>query len=274
MIPKRIFYVWGANEPLKESVKKYIDSWKKFLPDYEIIQIDEESKKYFDFQKELDTNKWFKIVYAKKMWAYVSDYVRVKTLFDNGGIYFDTDVEVLKSFDDLLEESAFVGIQNNSLDGNDDLVEPAILGAQKGNLFLSKVLSFYDRLIWQESIFSMPQIFDYFLKEYNIYPFAKKNEQQIIRLPEITLYPEEYFIPFRYNSEFNEECIQKNTKTIHWWGASWIKPEILYFLENKHKMTIEDIDSTYKQNKTKIDMYYRVKKAWGQKKLECEIGKC
>ena len=49
MIPKRIFYVWGANEPLKESVKKYIDSWKKFLPDYEIIQIDEESKKYFDF---------------------------------------------------------------------------------------------------------------------------------------------------------------------------------------------------------------------------------
>ena len=237
-IPKRIFYVWGANEPLKDSVKKYIDSWKKFLPNYEIIQIDEESKEYFDFQKELDSNKWFKTVYDKKMWAYVSDYVRIKTLYDNGGIYFDTDVEVLQSFDDILSEPGFVGIQDSSLDGDKDLVEPAILGAKKGNLLLAKILCFYDKLIWEEPIYTMPQIFNYFLRKYNITPFAKKKDQKIIKLEHLTIYPERYFIPFRYKTEYTKECIESNTKTIHWWGASWVKLEILEFLNKKHIITL------------------------------------
>ena len=237
-IPKRIFYVWGANEPLKDSVKTYIASWKKYLPDYEIIQIDENSKKYFNFEKELNDNKWFRTVYDKKMWAYVSDYVRIKTLYHNGGIYFDTDVEVLQSLDEMLNEPAFVGIQDSSLDGKEDFVEPAILGAQMGNLLLAKISCFYDELIWEEPIYTMPQIFDYFLKKYNITPFAKKKNQKIIKLNDLTIYPESYFIPFRYKTEYTEDCIESNTRTIHWWGASWIKPEIIEFLDKKHILTL------------------------------------
>ncbi len=260
MIPKRIFYVWGANEPLRESVKKYIDSWKRFLPDYEIIQIDEESKEYFDFQKELDSNKWFKTVYDKKMWAYVSDYVRVKTLLDNGGIYLDTDVEVLKSFDDLLSEPAFVGIQNIYY------TEPAILGAQKNNLFLNKVLEFYKEDIWNSELYLIPQIFEKFLaEEKGVSGYPDRQNQKVIHLKNITVFPQGYLVPFNSTEGYDEKFVTDKTYTIHWYDGSWVKPEILYFLHNKCKMTLEEIESTYKLNKLKIDMYYRAQMAWGKK---------
>ena len=265
MIPKRIFYVWGANEPLRESVKKYIDSWKKFLPDYEIIQIDEESKKYFDFQKELDINKWFNTVYAKKMWAYVSDYVRVKTLFDNGGIYLDTDVEVLKSFDDLLSEPAFVGIQNIYY------TEPAILGAQKNNPFLRNVLEFYKEDIWNSKLYKIPQIFEKFLsKEKGYAGYKVKEKQEIINLKDISVFPQKYFIPFNGMQSYKEEYITPETYTIHWFGGSWVKPEFLFFLDNKHKKSVEELNEFYEKNKIDIIRRYKVLDLWGKKIIKGE----
>lgn len=99
MIEKKIHYVWfGKNKPLK--VLKCIDSWKKYLPDYEIIEWNE---KNFDIEKEMKENRFFRECYKRKLWAFVADYVRVKVLYKYGGIYFDTDIEVLKSFDPLLD---------------------------------------------------------------------------------------------------------------------------------------------------------------------------
>ena len=137
MIPKKVFYVWGANETKPEQVLKYIESWKKNLPGYEIIEINDRSKDYFDFEAELNQNRWFRTVYERKMWAYVADYIRVKVLYNNGGIYLDTDVEVIKDMSPLLNEPAFVGMQNETL------TEPAILGAQQGNMFIKKISDFY-----------------------------------------------------------------------------------------------------------------------------------
>ena len=128
-IPKRIFYVWGANEKKRRDVELCILSWRLLMPDYEIIEINENSKDYFDFQEELTSNKWFRTVYENKLYAYIADYIRIKVLYDNGGIYLDTDVSTLKRFDKYLEESAFVGMQSDSSLGSSNL-EPAILGAQ------------------------------------------------------------------------------------------------------------------------------------------------
>ena len=234
-IPKRIFYVWGANEPKREEVIKCIETWKKFLPDYEIIEINDESTKYFNFQQELNDNEWFRTVYSRKMWAYVADYIRIKTLYNNGGIYFDTDVSVVQNMDKFLNEPAFVGIQCSSVDGGSgDWVEPAICGAQKHNSFFEKVLSFYNKLIWQEPIYTMPQLFNYYLRAYDIFPFPERKNQQIIKLNDITIYPERFFIPYRFRESYNKKCIEKDTHTIHWWGGSWTKPEVIEFLKNKH----------------------------------------
>lgn len=243
MIPKRVFYVWGENDAPKPDMWLNIQTWRDKLPEYEIIEINEGSTQYFNFKKELEENSWFREVYNRKMWAYVSDYVRIKTLYENGGIYFDTDVCVLKNLDEFLSEPAFVGIQGNSTDTTYDWVEPAILGSKKGNPLLEKILKFYDSKIWTEPIYMMPQIFQYFLKkEYSIDKFPAKDKQEIIKLPEITIYPEKYFIPYRLNQKFNTNCIEPETHTIHFWNGSWNTPRRRFFLKNKHRMPLWFID--------------------------------
>ncbi len=196
MIPKRIFYVWDANESKKRDVLACMQSWRQNCPDYEIVEINENSVDYFDFQKELQSNKWFRTVYQKNMWAYVADYIRVKVLFDHGGIYLDTDVTVLKNFDNFLSDKAFIGMQDNSTDGKFDQVEPAILGAQKFNKLLRLVLDIYETDIWKLPIYTMPDLFFYALKK--LYPdailkFSPRTEQKIIEYPDIKIYPEKIF---------------------------------------------------------------------------------
>ncbi len=244
MIPKRIFYVWGVNDKKKRDVLACMQSWRQICQDYEIIEINEDSKEYFNFQYELENNCWFRTVYERKMWAYVADYVRCKVLYDCGGIYLDTDVTVVKNFDKFLNDNAFVGMQDNAQDGIVDFVEPAILGAQKGNIFLQNILKFYDENIWHENIYTMPQLFDWGLHKLysDIKPFGKREEQQVIHYQDITIYPEGVFIPFRYAETFTPECIKENTHTIHWWNASWVKPDVLFFLENKHKYTPQELE--------------------------------
>ena len=106
MIPKIIHYCWfGGNDKL-ESVMKCIESWKKYLPDYEIMEWNESN---FNIKK---ANQYVREAYDNKKWAFVTDYVRLIALYENGGIYFDTDVEVFKSFDSLLSEKAFFGFES------------------------------------------------------------------------------------------------------------------------------------------------------------------
>lgn len=222
-IPKRIFYVWGVNDPKKRDVLACIQTWRTACPDYEIIEINEDSKKYFDFQKELQTNKWFKAVYDQHMWAYVADYVRIKVLYANGGIYLDTDVSTIKPLDKFLSDPAFVGIQDNATDGKGDYVEPAILGAQQGNKLLKFILDFYSQDIWNLPIYTMPQIFEHaFHALYKTAPYPKKSKQKIIKYPDIHLYPEDVFIPFRFYEKFDPKCIKTGTHTIHWWGGELV----------------------------------------------------
>ncbi|MDR1071594.1 MAG: hypothetical protein LBL21_03060, partial [Rickettsiales bacterium] len=245
MIPKRIFYVWGAGEDKRRDVLACMQSWRAHNPDYEIVEINEKSRDYFDFQKELGENRWFHSVYERKMWAHVSDYVRIKVLFDNGGIYLDTDVSVIKPLDEFLKEPAFVGIQ---CAGTNNYVEPAILGSEKGNPFIGKIRDFYDREIWELPIFTMPHIFRRFLaSEYGITEFPIKRRQKIIRAEHITVYPERFFIPFEYNTKFTQDCVEADTYAIHWWGGSWQRPDFEYFLRNKHRIPLPELDEAWRR---------------------------
>ena len=179
------------------------------------------------------------------MWAYVADYIRIKVLYENGGIYLDTDVTVLKSFDAFLDYPAFVGMQDNAIEGKDDYVEPAILGSQKNNLFFKQILEIYQKEIWNISIYTMPDLFQYSIQK--MYPtllqnFLERNKQKTITYPDIHILPERFFIPFRINEEYHPKCITPDTHTIHWWGGSWVKPEIVTFLKNKHKYPLDVLE--------------------------------
>lgn len=246
-IPKRIFYVWGAGEKKKRDVNLCMLSWHKVMPDYEIIEINEDSVEYFNFKEELQNNQYFKMVYERKMYAFVADYIRIKVLYEHGGIYFDTDVCALNKLDKFLTEPAFVGIEGTVADIGVDWVEPAILGSQKGNKFLKRLVDFYDNEILKTPLYIMPDIFMTFLKsEYDIAPFVPKSHQEIIRLPDITLYPEKYFIPYKMNEEFSFDCIEPETCTMHMWNGSWNNKEIRYFQTHKHKMPLWLLDIVMK----------------------------
>ena len=94
MIPKMIHYCWFGGNPLPDEVKKYMETWKKYCPDYEIKEWNERN---FD----VNQNQYCSEAYEAKKWAFVSDYARLKILYEHGGIYMDTDVEVCKPLDHL-----------------------------------------------------------------------------------------------------------------------------------------------------------------------------
>ncbi|MEJ8787497.1 glycosyltransferase family 32 protein [Dorea sp. ICN-14282] len=105
MIPKKIHYCWFGRGDKPKLAEKCIASWKRYCPDYEIVEWNEDN---FDLNK----NEYVKYCYANKKWAYLSDYVRLAVVAEYGGIYFDTDVEVVRSFDELLKYEAFYGFEN------------------------------------------------------------------------------------------------------------------------------------------------------------------
>ena len=115
MIPKRIFYVWGYGELKSQVANICIENWQMMLPEYEIIEVNEKTTEWFNFDYEYNNCLWFKTVYDLKMWAYVSDYIRVKVLYDHGGIYSDTDITIYKNIDKFLNKKMFLGNQINNI---------------------------------------------------------------------------------------------------------------------------------------------------------------
>ena len=131
MIPKKIHCVWFGKGEMNERAKHCIETWKKVLPDYEIKIWNEDN---FD----INYNDFTKKAYENKKWAYVSDVARLWALYNEGGIYMDTDVEVYKSLDEFLNEEAFTGFE--------DINYPvtATLGSQKGNPVIKMMLDYYN----------------------------------------------------------------------------------------------------------------------------------
>ena len=107
MIPKVIHYCWFGRNPLPPLAVKCIESWKKFLPGYEIKEWNEDN---FD----VNIIPYIQEAYEARKYAFVSDYARFYILYHHGGIYFDTDVEVIKSIDDIIERGAFMGCENEA----------------------------------------------------------------------------------------------------------------------------------------------------------------
>lgn len=132
MIPKKIHYVWVGGKPKPPKIQKCMRTWKR-LEGYEIIEWNESN---FD----IDAHPFVRAAYDAKKWAYVSDYIRAWAIYHHGGIYLDTDVFVLKTLDDLLNNRAFVGYERP------DYPFTAVFGAEKGHPLIKKMLDYYDNL--------------------------------------------------------------------------------------------------------------------------------
>ncbi|MCC0643741.1 MULTISPECIES: glycosyltransferase [unclassified Clostridioides] len=226
MIPKKIHYVWfGGPKGNIENI--CINSWKEKLPEYEIVEWNE---KNFDIEKEIKGNKFLEECYKRKLWAFISDYTRIRVLYEQGGVYMDTDMQILKDITPLLENNRLIcGYEDDG-----EYMNAAIVGVEKGHPFFKDLLEYYEKEVLTSSLFTIPKVMTY-LMEKNYKKIDQNNYEEGIRV-----YDKEYFYPFGFKEDFTPECITENTYGIHWWGKSWAKKRN-YFLESKHLTGVNKI---------------------------------
>ena len=215
MIPKKIHYCWFGGKPLNKLGKKCLKSWKKHFPDYEIIEWNESN---FDF----NCCQYVKEAYEAKKWAFVSDYVRYKVLYEQGGVYFDTDVEVIRSFKDLIEQGSIMGCENP--DDTAMAVNPGLgFAVEAGLPFFKEILDDYEKSSFYKEDGSLNL---YTIVERTtdlLYTKGLERSLNVQSLVGMTVYPAEYFCPI--NMKTGKLEITPNTHSIHRYAASWVDPK-------------------------------------------------
>ena len=222
MIPKVIHYCWFGRNPLPPLAIKCIESWKKYLPDYEIKEWNEDN---FD----VNIIPYTAEAYKAKKYAFVSDYARFWILYKYGGLYFDTDVEVIRPMDDIIERGAFMGCESDGISKRCPLtVAPGLgIGCEAHHEFYNKMLNDY-----KNRHFLAPDLkADFSETVVQITTLALRNNglkeiRGIQNVGGIVIYPSEYFCPI--NIVTKKLHITKNTKTIHHYTATWVDRSFLY----------------------------------------------
>ena len=210
MIPKIIHYCWFGGNPLPPLAEKCIASWKKFFPDYEIKEWNESN---FDVNAILYTKE----AYEAKKYAFVSDYARFKILYEEGGLYFDTDVEIIAPLDDIIERGPFMGREKFKYGLG---VNPGLgLGVTPSHNLYKELIDLYQPLhfIRKDGTQNLKTVVQYtseLLANYGL-----RNTKEIQHVAGIYIYPSEYFSPKDMTSE--KITITNNTRTIHHYMASW-----------------------------------------------------
>lgn len=206
-VPKVIYYCWFGRGKLPKLSEKCLKSWKKYCPDYKIVCINEDN---FDVSQ----NRYASEAYSAKKWAFVSDYARLKVLFEEGGIYLDTDVELIKPLDSLVEKGGYMGFDDNGI------VSTGLgYACEKGNELVGELLKDYDGIPFVLADGS-----------YDMTPCPNRNTETMKRLGMdtsvqdctfmgIRMLPEDYLCPIKYYT--GKKKITKNTYSIHHFSASW-----------------------------------------------------
>lgn len=215
IIPKVIHYCWFGGKPLPKSAKKCIDSWKKCCPDYKIIEWNESN---FSISS---TPLYVQQAYKLKKWAFVTDYVRLKVVYEFGGIYFDTDVEVIKSLDEFLNYNAFFGFENEDC----NYIGTGLgFGAKKGASILIEMMRDYDNIpfLIDDGSYDMTPCPKRNIEVFVRYGLIQNNKKQILD-NNILILPTDYLCPIDWHTGILKKT--KNTHTIHHYDGSWWSDE-------------------------------------------------
>ena len=210
MIPKIIHYCWFGHNSLPPLAIKCIESWKKYFPDYEIKEWNEDN---FD----VNIIPYTKEAYAAKKYAFVSDYARFWILYKYGGLYFDTDVEVIRPMDDIIAKGPFMGCENEvENNGATALAVAPGLGLYKDMLELYASLHFVD----SAGNYNLKTVVDYTTEV--LCRHGLRNISEIQYVGGVYIYPVEYFCPISVKD--GKLRITSNTRTIHHYAQSWQSP--------------------------------------------------
>lgn len=213
MIPKIIHYCWIGGSPLTPLAEKCIASWEKFCPDYKIIRWDESN---YDFTKV----NYMKQAYEQKKWGFVPDYARLDIIYENGGIYLDTDVELIKPLDELLKDECFAGVE---ISDNQRIVVALGLGfgAEKNSLIIREMRDSYINLNFINKDGSLNLIASPVYQTKFLLDKGLRNTQDIQVVSGMKIYPKSYFNPT--DLQTGKVVVQENTISIHHYAGSWLK---------------------------------------------------
>ncbi|MGN1326902.1 MAG: glycosyltransferase, partial [Clostridia bacterium] len=205
---KKIHYCWFGGKKLPKEVEQCIATWKKFLPDYEI-------KEWNESNFDINTCTFVKEAYKNKKWAFVSDYVRIYALYQEGGIYFDTDMKIIKDVSNIVDKEMFLGYEDSGYVGT------AVIGVkEKNNKYIKEILEYYNKIDHFDADiiynYANPVIITRILKKYD-----SRTDKNGIRIfdDNVYIYPREYFYPLSYN--YAERVYTENTCMVHLFSATW-----------------------------------------------------
>ena len=209
MIPKVIHYCWFGHNPIPEKMRKCIESWKKYCPDYSIVCWNEEN---FD----INMNSYVKTAYKNQKWAFVTDYARLWVIYNFGGFYLDTDVELLKPLDELRFHDVFFACE-----GKEFISTGLGFGAVANCQIIRDNMKVYEEMLFQSeeeflNIKPCPYYTTKLLKDRGVqFPI-----RSVLKLENLVIYPNEYFNPYDWAGDRLK--ITKNTYSIHHYASSWM----------------------------------------------------
>ena len=237
MIPKIIHYCWFGRGQMPALAIKCIESWKKFLPDYEIKEWNEDNF-------NLDMYPYVREAYDNRKFAFVTDVVRLYALYTEGGIYMDTDVEVLKSLDPFLHHTAFSGFE-------DDIHIPTgIMASEKGGKWAKENLAYYNNRHFIKEDNTMDLTTNVVTLTNYMLPLGLKQDNSFQDFPKlITFYPKDYFCPKSYDD--GKIYLTNRSVTIHHFAGSWLPPLTI-------KQKIVKV-LTYIIGKNNVDFMFKIK---------------
>jgi mannosyltransferase OCH1-like enzyme len=225
MLPKSLHYCWFGNNPKSKVFQDCLQSWQHYCPDFEIKEWNENNTKSF-------ANSFYKNALRKKKYAFVADYIRAKVLFEEGGIYLDTDMMLFQPLDVLLQHDFFIGEEVDSR------INFAIFGSIKKHRFLKQMLDFYDTSDF--NVFAPPVI---------THSFSPLINAQTVGTNEIIFKPS-YFYPLHFENRLQNyaEFIKPESYAVHLWDHSWAKePQmgIVPLIKNLGEVTVDYLFYNY-----------------------------
>ncbi len=232
MIPKIIHFCWFGTKPIPKKDQEYIEGWKQLMPDYEIMLWNEQNSPMH--------LPYMQMAMHYKKWANLANFTRIYALYHHGGIYMDTDVEVLRSLDEFRQYSCFLGLELGDREGEELVVNNAIFGAEKKHPFVEKCINFYlENFDGRDTpLDSSPYLMTRILKEHGMRQYGRQN------VGGVELFPKEYFYPYHVTEQFFPECVKENTYTIHHWSYSWAKRPFSYRLEHLKQLVKDKVYRT------------------------------
>jgi hypothetical protein len=213
MIPKRLHYVWVGG-PFPARYQAHVDGWRRLHPDWEITRWSEAN---IDLSHPLIAK-----AYRLRKWSTVADIARLMAVHGHGGIYLDTDIEVLQPLDSLLRQRCFLAFQGTAKAS--DLVANGCFGAVAGHWFIGEALQAVLRL--RPIPFGLdrptrygPKLITRLLRRHGL----RQEAPDGVDIGDIRILPAPVFFPYPYGAEFTPACIRDTTLAVHWWDRSWAK---------------------------------------------------